>query len=174
MKNPRLFIGIALLLPAIGGALAWWLVWRGPDTIRLPVVEGCTLHEQACAGELPGGGKMIFEISPKHPTSTDALQLNARFREAEPDYVGARFKGINMNMGQLEYLTYELSPSDTAGDSINFSGRGGVFACSAGVMEWLVLVKVRVDDAVHEIPFRFRTGAEPTERIEPEPKTDVY
>lgn len=157
MSNPRLLVGIALMLLAAGGALAYWFAWRGPDIIRLPVVEDCALQLQPCSSELPGGGTITFEINPRQPTPSDALLLSARFRQVEPTSVGARFKGINMNMGQLEYLVHELAPIDRSGDSIAYAGRGGVFACSAGVMQWLVLVRVQLGDAVYEVPFRFET-----------------
>ncbi len=157
MTRQQQLAGIGLLLLAAGGALAYWFLGQGPPTVRLPVVEGCSLHLQPCASALPGGGSMTFEISPKNAVATDALQLSARFEGLEPVAVGARFKGVNMDMGQLEYLTHELRRLD-GGGAIAFAGRGGVFACSVGVMHWLVLVRVQADDTVYEIPYRFETA----------------
>jgi hypothetical protein len=71
--------------------------------------------------------------------------------------VGVRFKGINMNMGHLEYLVHELLPIDTPDGSVSFGGQGGVFVCSIGLMRWLVLVKVQVGETVYEAPFNFET-----------------
>ncbi len=150
--------GIGLVLLAAGGVLAYALIGYGPSTVRLPVVEGCSLNQRACTSNLPGGGSITFEISPKNATATDVLELSAHFRDFEPVAVGARFEGVNMDMGQLEYLTHDLSPIEGSGKASAFAGRGGVFACSVGVMHWLVLVRVRVDGTVYEVPYRFETA----------------
>ena len=158
MKRRRRNAGIGLLLLAIAGVPAYLLYTPGPRAVRLPVVEGCSLHRQACTSNLPGGGSLVFEISPRNAVATDLLELSARFRGFEADKVGARFQGVNMDMGQLEYLTHDLARIDSDGDTIAFAGKGGVFACSVGVMHWLVLVRVQADGTVYEIPYRFQTA----------------
>jgi hypothetical protein len=150
--------GAVLALVAAGAALAYWLVIPDSPSMRLPVVEGCSLHLQPCRSDLPGGGHMTFEISPKNAIATDVLYLDARFSGIEPAAVGVRFEGVNMDMGQLEYLTHELARIESDGPTIGFAGRGGVFACSAGVMHWLVLVRVQAGDSVYEVPYRFQTA----------------
>ncbi len=151
-----LAIGLALL--AIIGAMTWRFVGQGPPTLRLGVVEDCSLHRQACTSELPGGGQITFEISPRGAIATDVLQLQARFEGLEPATVDARFEGVNMDMGPLELLTHKLTPVQGTGDGATFAGKGGVFACSVGIMHWLVLVRVDVGDTVLEIPYRFQTA----------------
>jgi hypothetical protein len=153
-----MFYGIGLALAVACAALAYWLILPGPPAMRLPVVEGCSLHLRPCSSGLPGGGRMTFEISPKNAIATDVLHLDARFSGVDPVAVGARFEGVNMDMGQLEYLIHELAPGESDEGSVAFSGRGGVFACSAGVMHWLVLVRVQVGDSVYEVPYRFQTA----------------
>ena len=135
-----------------------WFVDLGPPTVRLPVVEGCTLHQQACTTELPGGVRLTFEISPKNAVATDVLELSAHFQGSEPAAVGARFEGVNMDMGQLEYLTHRLVRVEDEGGIVRFAGNGGVFACSVGVMHWLVLVRVDVGDTLYVVPYRFETA----------------
>lgn len=149
---------VGLVLLAAAGASWYWFIGLGPPTVRLPVVEGCSLHLQPCTSDLPGGGSMTFEISPRNAIATDVLELSAHFRHFEPEAVGARFEGVNMDMGQLEYLTHQLARIDGSGDAIAFAGKGGVFACSVGVMHWLVLVRVSVGNAVYEVPYRFETA----------------
>jgi hypothetical protein len=52
---------------------------------------------------------------------------------------------------------HELSRRDTPDGSVSFAGKGAVFVCSLGVMQWLVLVKLQVKESVYEIPFKFET-----------------
>ncbi len=160
MKIPATRIGLVLLL-VLGAGLVYHYAWRGPEIVRLPVVEDCALQLQACTAELPQGGTMTFEINPKGASATTALQLSASFRDAQPAAVGARFKGVNMNMGQLEYLVYRLAPVEGGDESAGFSGQAGVFACSVGRMQWLVLVEVQIGETAYEIPYRFETSNSP-------------
>jgi len=157
LQNKRRVIGAGLLLLTITGLLAYQFAWRGSNVIRLPLVEGCALHLQPCSSPLPMGASMVFEITPKQPAPDRTLQLSADFHGVEPQVVGVRFKGVNMNMGQLEYFVHKLSPDSTHDGSVSFSGTGGVFVCSIGVMQWLVLVKLQIGERVYEVPFKFET-----------------
>ena len=157
MCGRRMLIVAGLLSLTIAGLLGYQFVWRGPDVIRLPVVEDCKLNLEPCSSPLPMGGRMVFEINPRPPPAGEILHLRADFHGFEPSAVGVRFKGINMNMGQLEYLVHELSQIDTPDGSVSFGGQGGVFVCSIGLMRWLVLVKVQVGETHYEVPFNFET-----------------
>lgn len=128
-----------------------------PETINLPLVEGCSLQLEACAASLPVGGRMVFEISPKHPGATDPLHLSIGFEEIEPRTVSIGFEDVAMDMGNLGFLKYPLSRQETNDGSIIFAGKGGVFACSAGLMEWFVWVDLDIDGVVYKLPFRFAT-----------------
>ena len=158
MNRRHRYLGIGLALLAAVGLASWQFAGQGPSTLRLAVVEDCSLHRQACTSELPGGGRLTFEISPRDAVATDVLLLQARFEGLEPATVAARFEGVNMDMGALELLAHELAPVTVIGDTATFAGKGGVFACSVGVMHWLVLVRVDVGDRVLEIPYRFQTA----------------
>ena len=157
MRGRNLLIVGGLLLLIIAGLLGYHFIWRGSDIVRLPVVEDCRLNLEPCSSPLPQGSRIDFEINPRQPPSGEALHLKAEFHGIEPDAVGVRFVGINMNMGYLEYLVHELSPTVTPDGSIRFTGQGGVFVCSIGLMRWLVLVEVRVGESVYEVPFNFET-----------------
>ena len=157
MPDRRQLIVGGFLLLTIAGLLGYQFFWRGPDVIRLPVVEDCKLSLEPCSSSLPMGGRIVFEINPRQPPADVTLHLRADFHGLAPDGVGARFKGVNMNMGHLEYLVHELSPIDTPGDSVSFEGKGGVFVCSIGLMRWLVIVKVQVGETIYEVPFNFET-----------------
>ncbi len=157
IRDRRLLIVGSLLLLTIVGLLGYQFVWRGPDVTRLPVVEDCQLNLEPCSSPLPMGGRVIFEINPRQPPAGETLHLKADFHGLEPNAVGVRFKGINMNMGHLEYLVHDLSPVDTPDSSVTFIGQGGVFVCSIGLMQWLVLVKVQIGESTYEVPFNFET-----------------
>ena len=100
---------------------------------------------------------MVFGIDPRQPAPEQVFNLRAEFHGVEPEAVGARFKGVNMNMGQLEYYVHWLAREDTRDGPVTFSGKGGVFACSIGVMQWQVIVRLQVGGRVYEVPFAFET-----------------
>ncbi len=155
IKNNRLPIVTALVLALIVGLGAYeYLSTHSSDKVRLPLVEGCKLNLQACSAELPTGGKVIFEITPKPPNPEEIIHLSATFHQLKPQSVRVSFVGRDMYMG---YLEFALAQKEVAGDSVEFTGNGGVFVCSYGVMPWVVLVNVQVDGRVYETPFEFET-----------------
>jgi hypothetical protein len=159
IKGRRLISIAAILLMAAAGLIGYYFLGARSE-IRLPVVESCALHLEACVVTFPEGGRMTFEITPKQPSATQALVLNASFEQMEPQAVGARFKGVEMNMGYLDYYVYDLHKIGSNDKQSLFSGNAGVFVCSNNRMEWLVLVKVQVGETFYEVPFRFETRLE--------------
>ena len=157
MTGRYLVIVAGLLLLSLVALLGYKFVWPAINVTRLPVAEDCKLNLEPCSSSLPMGGRIVFEINPRQPPAGEALHLRADFQGLEPDAVGVRFKGVNMNMGQLEYLIHELAPVDTPDGSISFAGQGGIFVCSIGLMRWLVLVNLQIGDTVYEVPFNFET-----------------
>ena len=157
LRDKYLVIGGGLLLLTIAGLLAYHFAWQGSNAVRLPIVEDCALHLEPCSSPLPKGGRMVFEINPRQPAPNETFHLRADFEGIEPRAVGVRFKGLNMNMGQLEYYLHKLSRKDTQDGSISFDGKGGVFVCSIGLMQWLVLVNLQIGERVYEVPFQFET-----------------
>lgn len=154
--RPFALIGVALLLFA--GLLGYRYLADADEELLLPLVEGCALHLEACSVNFPQGGSMRFSISPKRPSPTDTLHLNASFEQIAPQVVGVRFKGVDMNMGYLEHFVYELQKSDSGEKRNSFSGDAGVFACSRNLMQWRVLVRVQAGDMRYEVPFSFETS----------------
>jgi len=158
MKDNLLTIVVGLLLMIIIGSLVYLFIFStNTNKTRLPLVEDCSLHLQACSSELPNGGKIIFEINPKQPNPTEVLYLTATFQQIEPQLVQVSFKGKTMNMGYLEYVKYALQKKDTMDKSILFSGKGGLSVCIGGLMEWIVLVNVKAGGATYEVPFKLET-----------------
>jgi len=157
MKNKYLATLVGSLFVIIISLLVYQFVFRDSGDIRLPMVEGCSLHLEPCSSPLPMGGRMIFEINPKQPDPTQVLYLSARFQQIEPQAVRVRFKGETMNMGYLEHVKYELPRKDTTDETILFSGIGGLSVCISGLMEWIALVNIQVGDTIYEVPFRFET-----------------
>ncbi len=158
MNLERPVMIVAIILVAIAGLSVYFYLSLERDEVRLPVVDGCALHLEACLVSFPKGGIMTFEINPRSPTPTDTLKMKAAFDQIEPRTVGVRFEGVDMNMGYLEHFVYEMHQGQNVGKNAPFTADAGVFACSSGVMQWFVLVKVRAADGQrYEVPFRFET-----------------
>jgi len=157
IKTGRLIPITAILLLAVAGLLGYRFLQDANEEIRLPVVEGCALHLEACVASFPGGGRMTFAITPRQPSATDTLHVKASFEQVEPGVVSVRFKGIDMNMGYLEHFAFDLHKIEAGEKQSSFSGNAGVFVCSSNLMQWLVLVKVQVGETRYEVPFKFET-----------------
>jgi len=157
MQARRLLPIAAILLLVVAGLPGYRFLLGVKAEIVLPVVEGCALHLEDCSASFPQGGKMTFAINPRQPSPTDPLHLQVSFEQLEPQVVGVRFKGVDMNMGYLEHYVYDLHKNETAGKTVSFSGDAGVFVCSSDLMQWLVLVKVQIGETRYEVPFRFET-----------------
>ncbi len=156
---------------AIGGWLFVFIVVLGsfsylttqpPKHTRLPLVQGCKLHLQSCSADLPDGGKIHFDISPKQPDPTKALHLVATFEQFVPESVHVSFEGVNMDMG---YLEFDLKRKKNTSDLVIFRGDAGLFVCSYGVMNWAVLANVKIDDTVYEVPFEFESVYSAREKV---------
>ncbi len=155
MKENRLTIIVFLIFALILAATGYQLRSTPEvERVRLPLVQGCPLQLQACSAKLPSGGKFEFEISPKTPSTTETLYLNAHFKQTEPEAVRVIFEGKDMYMGFLEY---DLKRQDNYADSVLFAGKGGLSICILDVMPWIVLLNVKVDNIIYEIPFEFET-----------------
>lgn len=155
MKDNRLTIIVLLVLVLISAAAGYQYFFPAEaERVRLAVVKDCPLHLQACTAQLPSGGEIHFEISPKTPGPTDALQLEAVFKQVEAKAVRVKFEGVKMYMG---YLEYDLKQIENGSDSVKFAGKGGLSICIFDVMEWLVIVDVQVKNTIYEIPFELET-----------------
>ncbi len=155
MKRNSLIIEIGLLLLlSVGLGGYFYYLKLPPEQIRLPLVQGCPLHLQTCSTELPSGGRIFFEISPRQPDPAEPLHMKATFQQVDPQSVRVSFEGVDMYMG---YLEFDLEQQETIGDSVAFSGNGGIFVCNYGIMPWVVLVNAQVGGKVYEIPFEFET-----------------
>ena len=156
-RIPRAGLLWLLALLAVCTLPAWWLMEREADTVLLPPVDDCRLDHAACSARLPDGSEVVFDIHPRSPNATDPLRLEASFAGGQASAVSVRFEGVNMDMGYLGLLKYQLTPTGAAGAGESFAGDGGVFACSAGWMDWRVLLDFELDGVRYEVPFQLRT-----------------
>ncbi len=155
MKENRLTIIVLLVLALITAAAGYQFFFPSEaDRVRLAAVKDCPLHLQVCSTQLPSGGELHFEISPKTPATTDALQLKATFKQVEPEAVRIKFEGKDMYMGFLEY---DLKKINNDSDIVQFAGKGGLSICIFEVMQWVVLVDVLVNNTIYEVPFELET-----------------
>ncbi len=160
MKENRLTIAVFLIFAMNIAAAGYpFLFPSAAERIRLPPVKDCPLHIQACSVQLPAGGELRFEISPKTPGPTEALQLKADFKQIKPEAVRVKFEGRDMYMGILEYDLKQLDnhPKRDSLDNTQFAGKGGLSICILDVMHWIVLVNAQIDNTIYEIPFELET-----------------
>lgn len=157
MKKSSRRLLFAVALSAIAAvSVAVYLV--GYDrTVRLPRVTDCALHLETCSAKLPQGGLVRLDIEPKTPGPTDPLRVKADFEGIAPGSAGLRLKGIDMEMGYLEYFVHELGQTRSDESGSSFAGSAGVFACSMSLMRWQVFLQFDLDGTTHEIPFAFET-----------------
>ena len=81
----------------------------------------------------------------------------AYFEDAQPESVGLRFNGIDMDMGYLEHFVHRLGNVQVDVTGTSYSGPASVFACSMSLMRWQALLQVDLGGTVYEIPFAFET-----------------
>ncbi|MBL7004980.1 MAG: hypothetical protein ISR69_13260 [Gammaproteobacteria bacterium] len=124
------------------------------QTINLPIVENCQLESTACVAKLPNGGEVKFEITPKNAKPTQTLELDLQAKQVDIDSVKVKFDGKTMNMGFLEY---NLKPKDSKDETAYFNGQGGLSVCIRGKMDWVVTVKIQIDNKLYNIPFSMDT-----------------
>ena len=147
----------AVVLASLAALAGYAFFITHEETVRLPPVADCALHLESCLAKLPPGGRIRLDIEPKNPSPSDLLRVVAKFEGLQPEAVGLRFKGIDMDMGYLEYFVHELGTTRSDESGSSFSGPAGVFACSMSLMRWQVWLQIDLDGSRYEIPFAFET-----------------
>ncbi len=155
--QPRLRLALAAGLCVIAAVTGYVYLARRDATVRLLPAADCALHLETCSAVLPRGGRVRLDIEPKSPSPTDPLRVKADFEGIRPESVGLRLKGVDMEMGYLEYFVHELGRISSDESGASFGGSAGVFACSMSLMRWQVLLRIDLDGTAYEIPFDFET-----------------
>ena len=153
MKKKLLIDLIGLLLIALIVVVGYKLsplVLPRADLVVQPD-PGCDLQRQACAVELPGGGRAELQASPA--ADSDGATLHRQRAGQRCQRVGGRgrFAGIDMNMGLNR-------PQLVAQGDGRFVGEATLPVCISGQMDWQVTVLLSTAQGRIAVPYRFAAG----------------
>ena len=109
---------------------------------------GCDLNRQACAAELPGGGRLEMEITPRPIPLVKPLQVSVRLSGITADKLEIDFAGRSMSMG------YNRQPlvADAPG---RYLGQAMLPVCVTGRMAWQATLVIDSAGQKIAIPFLF-------------------
>jgi len=142
----------ALILVAVivVGGLYIWNQTPANIVATAPLDAHCDLQAGPCESRFPGGGRVLFSISPQPIVGLKPLQLKVRAEGLSPQAVEVDFRGLGMNMG----FNRPRLQKDSAGE---YSGTGILSVCILDRMAWEATVLVSTRDGVYAAPFRFET-----------------
>ncbi len=110
----------------------------------------CDLRSGSCELQLPGGGSVQFEITPKNIPLLKPMALDVTVTGEAVDSVEVDFAGVSMNMG---FNRTRLKAADAG----KFSGNITLPVCVRNSMEWEADVMLKTDAGIIVAPFRFET-----------------
>ncbi|MCX8145068.1 MAG: hypothetical protein N3C59_01885 [Azovibrio sp.] len=150
-RNARINLLLFLLLALLLGLGAW----LGPRLARsgeqvLPVVP-CDLNRGPCALDLPGGGRLQVEITPRPIPVLQPLALQVSLAGRAAKTVRLDFSGVDMDMG---FNQVSLRPLGGG----RFAGQGNLPICITGAMRWQAAVLIETDSGSLSVPFHFMSG----------------
>src|SRR5512145_854594 len=123
-------IVLALAIVAVVGYKYSPLLQPASDlTVETATIPVCDLNKTACAADIPGGGRVELDISPRPIPVVKPLTVNATLSGIDADKVELDFAGVDMNMG------YNRVALTAAGDG-RFSGSTMIPVCVTGRMAW--------------------------------------
>lgn len=145
--NPRIVATIILAM-----ALVAVLGYRSlpKADVALPFVEDCRLDRQACASDLPEGGRIGIAIEPRPIPAARPFNLRIDLAGIRPDRVEVDFTGVGMNMGVTRLRLQ-------AAGSGRYAGQVTLPVCVTGSMVWQATVRLGLGRRVISIPFRFES-----------------
>lgn len=111
----------------------------------------CDLHRQACAANLPDGGRVELSTSLRPIPMVTPFQVEVRLQGVHAAQVEVDFAGIDMNMG-LNRVTLKAQ-----GDG-RYVAEASLPVCVTGAMDWQATVLVETGARRIAIPYRFAGG----------------
>ena len=111
-------------------------------------VAGCDLNAQACAAELPGGGRLELSITPRPIPVVKPLQVSVHLVGMTAETIEIDFAGVSMDMG---YHRQRLA-GDGHGE---FSGAAMLPVCITGRMAWRATLLIENGRQRIAVPFVF-------------------
>ena len=150
LVNLTIVLALACLA-ALGYKLSPRLLSGAEQTVE--PLAGCDLNVQACAAELPGGGRIELSITPRPIPVVKPLRVSAQLVGTSADALEIDFSGVSMDMG---YQRQRL----VADDHGDFSGETMLPVCVTGRMTWQATLLIDRDHRRIAVPFRFAAPGE--------------
>ncbi len=138
-----------ILIGAIGYKLSPLMMPKA-DLVVAPTPE-CDLHQTACTAALPGGGRLIFSLTPRPIPVATPLRVEVRLEGIAAQRVKVDFAGVEMSMGYNRPTLEALSPTHHVGEAT-------LPVCVTGRMLWQATVLLATDGQRLAVPFRFEAG----------------
>ena len=110
----------------------------------------CELRNGPCHAELPTGGSIKFEISPRSIPLMKPLLLTVSVRDIEVTAAEIDFVGIGMNMGYNRPQLKQVSNN-------RFEGSTTLPVCILQRMHWEANLLLETNMGTIKAPFRFHT-----------------
>jgi len=145
-------IGILLiaLVVVVGYKLSPMLLPKSDVTIQPEAA--CDLNHQACAANLPGGGRIELSSSVQPVPLVKPFQVLVSVNGLAPSRVEVDFAGVDMNMGLNRPQLQDQGNG-------RFVAEVTLPVCITGQMDWLVTVLIENGNQRIAIPYRLAGGA---------------
>lgn len=111
-------------------------------------LAGCDLNAQACAAELPDGGRVELSITPRPIPVVSPLRISAQLVGTSAEALEIDLAGVSMDMG-------EHRQSLVADGHGGFSGSAMLPVCTTGRMTWQATLLIGNGARRIAVPFRF-------------------
>lgn len=119
--------------------------------VAVAVDPGCDLHRAPCGAALPGGGRMVFALTPRPIPVAAPLDMAVELEGRQAERVSVDFAGVSMSMG-----FNRPALADQGGG--RFSGSTSLPVCVTGRMTWQATVMIETGGTRIAVPFRFDAG----------------
>lgn len=141
-------IGILLiaLVVVVGYKLSPILLPKADLTVQPEA--GCDLHKQACAAQLPDGGRVELSSSVLPIPMVKPFKVQVAVSGLKASRVEVDFTGIDMNMGLNRPVLVDQG-------SGRFVAEANLPVCITGEMDWQATVLIESGNQRIAIPYRF-------------------
>jgi len=149
MQTVRLLV-IFALLAAVGYFAA--REWRGTpaEAVIIDAAEGCDIAVGSCVTELPDGGELLFEITPRPIPLMQPLSVVARVSDSRLQPSRLDITGLNMEMGLNRTKLVLQQAGQWQGETI-------LPICSQRRMHWQAALLLNGADRQFRLIYRFHT-----------------
>lgn len=150
-NNVLWYVMLALLALSLGAVYYHFKDYFKPKAAQtLNWDSECDLRSGSCELQLPNGGSVQFEITPKSIPLLKPMALDVTVTDEDVSSVEVDFAGVSMNMG---FNRTKLK----AADGGKFSGTITLPVCVRNRMDWEAGVMLETDAGIIVAPFRFET-----------------